>query len=90
MKASATGIRLPEALDAKRALKQKQDLWEVERKKKNVKRSNTTASGKELMFKGKGKCHNGCTVLDGADRDICRSQRRNSRDTIEPKKSYNE
>ena len=90
MKASATGIRLPEALDAKRALKQKQDLWEAERKKQKAKRSDNTASGKELMFKGKGKCHNGCTELGGADKDICGSQRRNRRDTIEPKKSCKE
>ena len=87
MKASATGIRLPEAPDAKRALKQQRDLWEAERKKHKVKQGKNTASGKELMFKGKGKCHNGCGALDGAERNICGGQRRNSRDTIEPKES---
>ena len=90
MKASATGIRLPEALDAKRALKQKQDLWEAERKKKKVKRKAGGASGKELMFKGEGKCHSGCTELGRADKDICGDQRRNRSDTSEPDKSCNE
>ena len=90
MKASATGIRLPEAPDAKRTLKQQRDLWEAERKRHKVKQGKNTASGKELMFKGEGKCHNGCGALDGAETHICRGQRRNSRDTIEPKKSCKE
>ena len=47
-------------------------------------------SGNELMFKGEGKCHNGCAKLGGAKKDICGSQRRNRRDTIKPKKSCNE
>ena len=73
MKASATEIQLLEALDAIHALKQKQDLWEAKRKKQKVKQRDITASGKELMFKGKGKCHNSCKELGGADKDICGS-----------------
>ena len=88
MEASATGVRLPEAVDAKRGLKQKQDLWEAERKKTKAK--GNMASGKKLMFGGKGKCHKSCTRHGGADKEICGSQRRNECDTTEPGKSCNE
>ena len=76
MEVSATGVRCLEALDSKRRLKQKQDLWEGERKKMKAKRISTTASSKELIFRGAGKCHRGCTRLGGADKMICGSQKR--------------
>ena len=42
------------------------------------------------MFKGKGKCHKGCTELGRVDGGVCGSQRGNRGDTIEPGKSCNE
>ena len=73
-------MRWPEALDAKRNLKQKQDLWEAERKKMKSKGKSTTASGKELMFKGAGKCHRSCAKPGGADKKVCGNRRGNGGD----------
>ena len=60
-------MRWPDALDADRKLKEQQELWEAERKKKRYKTTSTVTSGKKLMFKGSGKC---LTVEERVDKPV--------------------
>ena len=60
-------MRGPDALDADHKLKEQQELWEAERKKKRYKTTSTVTSGKKLMFKGSGKCP---TVKERVDESV--------------------
>ena len=68
MKATATGVREPDAFDAKRRLKKQQHVWETERKKAKFKEVDRTASGATLMFNGSGEYRGSCRGAGEADK----------------------
>ena len=74
-------MRWPDALNADRKLKEQQELWEAERKKKRYKTTSTVTLGKKLMFKGSGKCPTVEERVDESVEEHCSSHGSNRGDS---------